>query len=170
MNAGNLNRFATILNHVAIASVFLGHTANGQLPATAGNAELVVEGRVLNVFRSASSSQEYLVQILVQNSAATQLDKMKRSTRYPAPGEYLYAHVGNVERVSGGDELGSSSLPQPNMYIRGMLRTGDHQDWVGVSPNWFQAAADESEPVVVNQAEYDLGIETESVFVSSRRC
>ena len=169
MNAGSLNRFAIILSHVALVSFFLGHSVNVQLPASAGNAELVVEGRVLNVFRSASSSQEFLVQILVQNSAAKQLDRLNRSTRYPAPGEYLYVHVDTGRRNSERDDLGTSSLPRPNMYIRAMLRAGDHQDWASASPNWFEATEVESEPVVVNRAEYDLGIETESVFVSSRR-
>ena len=64
-------------------------SASGQETRTALATTLIVDGRVENVFQAGGES---LVQVLVQTSDAPRLGAT-RAARYPAPGEFIYAHV-----------------------------------------------------------------------------
>ena len=59
----------------------------------ASTATLVADGRVVEVFRSASSDREFIIQMLVKKSEAVRTADLAGATRFPAPGEYLYIHV-----------------------------------------------------------------------------
>jgi hypothetical protein len=95
--------------------VVAGYTplVSAQLGTTPGDADLTVYGRVTAVFQKRNAESGQLVQILVQRSEVPQLDEASGNVRFPAPGEYVYAHV-----EAGGRVLGSSNVPQPQAEIR----------------------------------------------------
>jgi hypothetical protein len=146
---------------VVAMSLCATHSAIGQLqerPLQA-NANLIIEGRVENVYQGRQSNDEYLVQVLVRRSEALRLEEAVGSTRFPAPGEFVYAHVTLPASNLGRD---AQILPQPNTYIRAYLRIGDRNRWEG-TPGWFQEASElqgRGELASSNQA---LGISAERV-------
>ncbi len=142
-----------------VLAVLCGLTQTGLCQTTKEAPTLVVSGRVVNIFRSASSSDEFLVQILVQKSEAIKLERSEKSTRFPAPGEYLYAHVGN----SGRDAV---PLPRPDTNLRATLNSGNHQQWVGRG-SWFQPIG--SGDSVADNSSGDFGVSTEPVSLQFRR-
>ena len=123
MNAHLLFRRAILTCTLLIAASMPTHQGIGQEASTA---TLVADGQVVEVFRSTSSDSEFIVQMLVQKSEAVRTADLAGATRFPAPGEYLYVHVG------------SADLPRPNMNIRATLASGEHQQWIGQKRPWFQ--------------------------------
>ncbi len=129
-----------------LVGVVLGATQSAEaqrreLPLQA-NANLIVQGRVEQVYQS-RSSQEYLVQILVQTSEAVSLQGVGARAVFPAPGQYVYVHVNtssfDTDRLpSGGEAL---PVPQPQSNIRAYLQLGDGNRWVANSAGWYQDAA-----------------------------
>ncbi len=154
--------------YLAIATLCFAQMACGQQPTrtTTDNTTLVIEGRVINVFQSASANQNVLVQIKVQKSEAMRLDNLERSTRFPAPGEYLYVHVDSSISSTNRGNRETSQLPRPDTYIRAMLQSGNHQDWAGVSQDWYQEIGRDSGPVTTNDSRSILGITTERVSLT----
>ncbi len=120
-------------------------------------ATLVADGRVVEVFRSTASNNEFIVQMLVQKSEAVRTADLAGATRFPAPGEYLYVHVECAD------------LPRPNMNIAVTLALGEHQQWIGQERPWFQEldSLDTSGPMTSGGGQ--LGVETEAVDLRFRR-
>ncbi len=131
---------------LAIAGVLalcLTHSVTGQIQErqSRSNVDLIVQGRVANVFRGSSSEDEYLVQILVQRSEAPRLQEAMVNTRFPAPGEYVYAHVNLREnRVARASRR--SVIPEPQMYIRANLSVGAGRRWEGGAPGWYEETSE----------------------------
>ncbi len=126
------------------------------------NANLVVEGRVENVFQGRQSDGEYLVQILVQSSEARQLEEAVGSIRFPAPGEYVYAHV-NLDLVRPPRGANAPSVPQPNTFIRAYLSIGERHRWEGNTQRWFQQISELEGRGEMASSEPSLGISAERV-------
>jgi S1-C subfamily serine protease len=106
------------------------------------NANLIVQGRVEQVYQS-RSSQEYLVQILVQTSEAVSLQGAGGGAVFPAPGQYVYVHVNtssfDTDRLPSAAE--ALPVPQPQSNIRAYLQIGDRNRWEANSAGWYQDAA-----------------------------
>jgi membrane-associated protease RseP (regulator of RpoE activity) len=126
------------------------------------NVALQVNGRVVEVFRSASSDKEFLVQMLVQRSEAIRIADLDSGTLFPAPGEYLYIHVGATD--NSGRE--AAILPRPGMDILANLLAGDHQQWIGPKGVWFQETGGVE---IATPANGGLGVTTEEVALRFRR-
>ena len=140
MNSSHACRHTMAAFCFLIVTIGVADAAFGQVRSAtvASGTTLVVEGRVVNVFRSASSNKKFLIQVLVQQSEAIRLEEMTTATRFPAPGEYLYVHVDTSAANAIRDRRETSVLPRPNMHIRAMLKSGVHQQWNGVSQAWYR--------------------------------
>lgn len=132
----------------------------GVCQASNDAADLVVSGRVAKVFRSDSSEEEFLVQILVQKSEATNMNRTARAVRFPAPGEYVYAHI-----VQSG--LTEVRLPRSNTNIRATLSAGDRQQWTGRGRTWFKEV--EGDSTVSDKSDGDFGVSTTQISLRFRR-
>ncbi len=161
-----------VLSVVFVVTTFnLAGTVSARPPAlqSIGESNLVVEGRVSHVFQSTSSDRDFLVQILVQKSAAMRMDHLQRSTRYPAPGEYVYVHVDTPADSANRRSQPSSGLPGVGMDIRAVLQTGDHQNWVAGSQDWYQEISNGATSATTDNFAGLPGITTESVSLLSGR-
>ncbi|TWU16223.1 PDZ domain-containing protein [Allorhodopirellula heiligendammensis] len=94
---------------------------------------LIVDGRVENVFESTHGN---LIQILVRRSEVPRLDALVE-TSYPAPGQYVYAHVSDPRTgiSQRGREL---AMPKPNSTIRAYLAVGQSGRWQASGDDWFE--------------------------------
>ncbi len=171
MNSRLSNRTAIIGFFVVFSTLFIANHACGQQSGAAANdkATLIVDGLVSKVFRSDSSNNEFLVQILIQKSEAMRLDDLKQSIRYPAPGEYVFVQVKLSDSISRSNGRGSLPLPKPDTFIRAKLQAGDHQDWECISETWFQEIDSRPQPETAGNSDNTLGIIAEPVFVASRK-
>jgi hypothetical protein len=115
---------------------------------------LVVDGNVENVFQA---DDEYLVQILVQRSEVPRIDRGV-AARYPAPGEYVYAHVGSARYASE-----RRALPRPQMRVRAFLSVGQAGQWEAVGRDWYQENPGDRNDVVVDRASITIGLSTQPV-------
>jgi membrane-associated protease RseP (regulator of RpoE activity) len=120
-------------------------SATGQLRdrPLPGNANLIVQGQVEQVYQP-RSSDEYLVQILVQASEAVSLRAAGGNMRFPAPGEYVYVHVNVGASTTTRLPRGTDALPvpQPQSNVRAYLKLGNRNQWEASSASWFQDAAE----------------------------
>ena len=130
------------------------------------HAVLVVDGQVVDVFQSASFKEQFLVKILVQKSEAIRLEKMNASIRFPAPGENIYVHVNSSNTYSKRNNRISPDLPRPNMTIRAVLHSGEHQEWVGQARDWYQEFGQDS--AISKPSSQQLGITTEIAFYGGK--
>ncbi|WP_186774886.1 PDZ domain-containing protein [Allorhodopirellula solitaria] len=140
-----MHRRLPLLIVFALAAPLLRATmlppALGQDALNSPSTALVVDGKVENVFQS---GDDYLVQILVRRSEAPRLDALAGTT-YPAPGQFVYAHVGE-SRAGVGRSTRDRSLPQPQSQIRAFLAVGSSGQWQASGEDWYQANPSNEDP------------------------
>ncbi len=117
-------RQSALLSLALVACLCSASVSHAQ--SAIASAALVVDGNVKNVFRG---TDQYLVQVLVQRSEATSAVGLAGS-RYPAPGEYVYVHVGEAAALA--------SMPKIQSRVRVFLGTGEAGQWEAVGRDWFQ--------------------------------
>lgn len=133
----------------------LAVTANvaGQEATASQSAALVVDGRVERVFQA---DDQFLVQLLVQSSAATQLEATV-TARYPAPGELVYIHVlrdrSVVGRAVGRDR--NADVPSAQTQIRAFLTSRSSGQWQANGRDWYQENPDDARSVTRNRTPID---------------
>ena len=104
------------------------------------DANLIVEGRVENIFQAQNIENEYLVQILVQRSEAPRLNEALGNTTFPAPGQFVYAHVSLPTSLGGrAARTAATMVPEREASIRAYLRTGRQRRWEAQAPMWFES-------------------------------
>jgi membrane-associated protease RseP (regulator of RpoE activity) len=131
----------------------------GVMPST----DLVVDGRVENVFQS---GDEMLVQIMVQRSEAPRLDSAG-GVRYPAPGEYVYAHVDAAGFARGIGSQQRVAAPLAGSQVRASLSSGEAGRWEAAGPGWYQelSAVDGGLANRASGGDPGLGIAAEAITV-----
>ncbi len=141
-------------------------SAKGQIQDTLAKQDIavIVDGSVQSVFQS---EDEQLVQILVQRSEVPGLDAVA-GTRYPAPGEYVYAHVQAGSSILGriAGRSGASTLPTPGTRIRALLKQGQGGQWEAAGKDWYQ---DNPEAIADRYGRGTSGRDVRSLGVSSER-
>ena len=155
-----LSTASAVVLAFSVFSLIAVPTAHGQLGQLEGSStkqatDLVVDGRVVNIFQG---DDESLVQILVQRSEVPELE-IGSGIRYPAPGEAVYVHVN--KRV----------VPPLQSRIRAYLTIGQGNQWVGQRQDWYEessglenGAADGSR--LGRAIARSIGLKTERAFVS----
>jgi hypothetical protein len=110
---------------------------NAQVVAVAVEASVIVEGRVTNTFQS---DDESLVQLLVLKAELAGIANAARAS-YPAPGEYVYVHLGtkNSPVSQFGRRVGSERLPNSQSIIRASLKMDASGQWSADGSDWFQS-------------------------------
>ncbi|KAA5543157.1 PDZ domain-containing protein [Roseiconus nitratireducens] len=139
---------------------------------TSRTTALVVDGNVANVFRS---DDQYLVQILVQRSEIPSLESISDAP-YPAPGQYVYAHVGPDRSLLGRltQNAAVESVPKPKTRIRARLAIGRDGQWEAAGGDWFQenpspgSDTPTGSTASAEQLVGGLGVTTERAFVSGQ--
>ncbi len=158
LNVSLSSTFAGVLA-LCLLILFAVPKAHGQLAGspTKQATDLVVDGRVVNIFQSGDES---LVQIRVQRSEVPDL-VIGSGTRYPAPGESVYVHVN--QRV----------LPPSQSRIRAYLTIGEGNQWVGEGRGWYEESSRvaSGEPDGRQRGRMSaspIGLKTERAFVSGK--
>ena len=145
---GNNLRSSVLLGMTALGLnvVGSGMAACAQQPVRTapGDAPLVVDGVVRQVFRSARPGRtDFLVQIEVQRSEARLLPAGTVRTDYPGPGESVYVHVFQRADAAGqtvrGD--GYTSIPEDGAQVRAYLTPRQPTGWEGVFPDWYESTS-----------------------------
>ncbi|MFO0810421.1 MAG: PDZ domain-containing protein [Gemmataceae bacterium] len=168
-----------LISQIGFAAVILGlwavrADAQQRDRVGKGDATLVVEGVVRQVFRSARQGQtDYLVQIDVQRSEARRPLKGPTRPPVPAPGDVVYVHV--FQRPDAG---GHAAPPAERAQVRAYLVPRETGGWEGTFPDWFEVtaerpadatAADPAPSAPENPKERSpLGLTTESLKVEGR--
>lgn len=168
MNSNRIYHLSIVSFGLLIVTSCFNQTVFGQLQTRtlAKHAVLIVDGQVVDVFQSAAFKEQFLVKILVQKSEAIRLEKMNASIRFPAPGENIYVHVNRSNTSSKRNNRISPDLPKPNMTIRAVLHSGDHQEWVGKARDWYQEFGQDS--ALTNPISRQLGVSTEIAFYGGK--
>ncbi|TWU33830.1 PDZ domain-containing protein [Novipirellula artificiosorum] len=129
-------------------------SVQGQEAGAAQATALIVDGNVENVFQA---DGEYLVQILVQRSEVPRIYRGV-AARYPAPGEYVYAHVGPERNASE-----RRTLPGPQTRVRAFLTVGRSGQWETIGRDWYQENPSDRNEVAMDRAGITIGISTQPV-------
>ena len=155
----------TLFSVVGFALLLIGlTTANGwgqvASQGTAGPPLATVDGEVINVYRALDESPSYVVQILVQRSAAERIDDIRQGIQFPAPGECVYVQL--QPSVRGG----SPQLPRPGVFVRASLQKAANHVWSPAGANWLVETG-LAEATDLTTAQTQLGLTTETVALTS---
>lgn len=142
-------------------------SCDAQEVAVSLETSVAVEGRVANLFESGS---EFLVQLLVQKSELSRIDRAGYAP-YPAPGQYVYVHIlpDNSLRGRFDRQTGDASLPRVQSLIRANLKLDRSGQWSPDGKDWFEnvdavvvgSVRQDGEPTTPGGVE--LGIVTERI-------
>jgi S1-C subfamily serine protease len=129
-------------------------------------------GQVKDIYVSLNTQDKVLVQIMVQASAANQIDSNRVTIPFPAPGELLFVQVA-MPRSRFDSRPDTSSLPQPGTMVRAKLKAGSDWQWTADSPSAFESVraeegniAERADQVPANAATR-LGLTLESASTLS---
>lgn len=136
----------------------------GQVESARRDVDLVVDGLVQGVFRNET---QRVVQILVQRSDAPGLTRA--GGRFPAPGEYVYVHLGDPSENVGRRPRRStaSNLPQASVRLRAFLKIDQQGQWTAAGSRWFEEnpgqIVERPEDLPTGRSDRSLGVTAERV-------
>lgn len=165
--------FKRRLTFIALLSLAWSFMPATMLPAALGQGSrsmqstaLIVDGNVENVYQSGN---EHLIQILVQRSEVPRLDALA-DANYPAPGQYIYAHVSET-RDRAGRLSGDHAMPQVKSRVRAYLAVGQSGRWQTSGDDWFEENPSDDSPAgggTPQPIDQGIGISAQRVTVGDQ--